>query len=154
MLELFTNPLFWFIAAIFLLIIESVLPGTFFAAIFAVAAVVTGILSLFVSNSLVLVLLFVILSLVGIFVAKPILEKHFKVNKDVRLSNTDVLKGKTGKVIKEIPEHEKGRVKVGHEDWSAKHVTGESIKEGETIIVRKIEGATLLVEKYVSEGGE
>ena len=87
---------------------------------------------------------------------KPVLDKLFK-KSPTRLSNTDAIIGKTGVVKTRIQTPKKGLVKVQGEDWTASSLTEEVIEEGEIIIVRKIEGVTLYVEKTEKkqkEGGK
>jgi len=149
----FSSPWFWFSISILLLVFEMLIPGTFFAAIFSISALFVGFLSLLISDIYSLSIIFTILSLIGIFVAKPILEKHFKVNKEVRPSTVDALIGMKGVVISAPSDLKKGRAKVGHEDWAFESLSGEILSVSDEIIVRKIEGATLIVEKYIN-GGE
>lgn len=141
----------WYCAGVVLLILEIVVPGTFFPGILAIGAFVTGVSSIFTDNILLLGGIFTVTSLLGIIFAKPFLEKHFQVNKDVRSSNIDAIIGKTGLVHVTIQKMEKGRVKIEHEDWAASAVNDEELAVGTEIIVREIKGATVIVEKVVKE---
>jgi membrane protein implicated in regulation of membrane protease activity len=62
-------------------------------------------------------------------------------------SNVDAVLGKTGLVIKRIPPHDAGLVKVGAEEWRAELAPGdEAAREvGATITVSSVEGVTLKV---------
>lgn len=144
----------WFSVSAILLIIEMVIPGTFFSAIFSVSAFLVGLLTLLTHNFTILIFSFVGLSLIGTFFVKPLLVKFFKINVKVRDSNIDALIGKTGIVTKAISDTEKGYVKVSGEEWSALHINGERIKVGEQVVIKKLEGVTIYVDKFIPEGGD
>lgn len=61
-------------------------------------------------------------------------------------TNIDAVLGKTGVVLQKINSNGDGLVRVGHEDWRAK-AEGD-IEKGEEIIVKGVNGVTLVVEKY------
>ena len=53
---------------------------------------------------------------------------------------------RTGLVIEECSPI--GRVKIGNELWQAKSINGDNIAQGDTIIVHRVEGFLLFIEKY------
>jgi len=69
-------------------------------------------------------------------------------------TNIFALIGKTGIVVKEIPEDGKGYVKVGSEEWSAIAENGKKIEEEQKVLVNSIEGNKLIVKIKESEKGE
>jgi membrane protein implicated in regulation of membrane protease activity len=60
-------------------------------------------------------------------------------------TGTAALTGRTAVVTEAITEHA-GRVKLGGESWAARALTpGSAVPEGATVVVTKVDGATLVV---------
>lgn len=135
----------WLIACAVMLVIEIFTVGflMFFPAIGAFLAFLCAIFGL---GSEVQIVVFAISSTLMIIFIRPIITKFFK-TKDINMNSKSVL-GKNGVVIKEIDNlNRKGQVKVSGEVWSAISSSNESIEEGATIIVEKIDGVKLVVKK-------
>ena len=83
------------------------------------------------------------------------LEKHLKVLwRGIGISvdenfatNSDALIGQAAMVTKAIPrDGGKGYVSIRGQSWPASHLAGTGVAEGQTVIVRKVQGATLIIE--------
>jgi len=121
--------------------------ASFFLIFFSISALFTGVISFFVDSILVQLILFCILSTIGLLRGRSILERYFKVNHEVKSSNVTALINKVGVVTKKIELHEYGLVKIDGDIWTAKSNLEETIEEGDMIIVKDIEGVKLSVEK-------
>jgi membrane protein implicated in regulation of membrane protease activity len=66
-------------------------------------------------------------------------------------TNVYALKGKTGNVTKAIPEHGRGYVKVGGEEWSAVEKSDKAIEANVKVTVIDIDGNKLVVEEQHKE---
>ncbi|MCG4735308.1 NfeD family protein, partial [Casaltella massiliensis] len=60
-----------------------------------------------------------IVSGIGIIFGRSVLQRYFKVNKEIKPSTIDALIGKTGVVVKDISSDEPGLVKLNGEVWTA-----------------------------------
>jgi membrane protein implicated in regulation of membrane protease activity len=60
-------------------------------------------------------------------------------------SNVDALSGRTGVVVQAAASEQAARVKIGGEDWRARHRDGKPLAVGAAITVAAVEGATLVV---------
>lgn len=91
-------------------------------------------------------LLFVAGSLLLLIFTRPIVKKLLPVKPTPTNSELDV--GKKAIVIEEInAAASTGRVRLDGVDWSGVSAAGAIIAEGETVIVRKIDGSKLIVEQ-------
>jgi len=130
-------------------IIFLVLLGIEFATVnlvtirFAIGALSALLLSFFVESIVVQSSVFVIVSILALFLTKPIIKKFNIVEKNP--TNSDRFIGKEGIVTKDIKDNEYGEVKVYGEVWTA--TSNSTIKEGTKVIVKDIEGVKLVVEK-------
>lgn len=91
------------------------------------------------------VLLCLIISTLLLVLTRPILIKKLKIGS--AKTNTDALIGEKCKVLKKITELEKGEVKIFGIIWSAKSLNNSVIQKDSLVIIRGIEGATLVVEE-------
>lgn len=135
---------FWLIAAGILFIIEIMTVG-FLVFWFAIGALITMIFSIFISNIFAQTVVFIISSCILLFATKPL------VNKITKNVSTNVYRiiDKQGIVVEDIDsEFEKGKVKINGELWTATSDT--SIPKGTTVVVKKVDGVKLYVEKVKS----
>ena len=135
---------FWLIAAGILFIIEIMTVG-FLVFWFAIGALITMIFSIFISNIFAQIVVFIISSCILLFATKPL------VNKITKNVSTNVYRiiDKQGIVVEDIDsEFEKGKVKINGELWTATSDT--SIPKGTTVVVKKVDGVKLYVEKVKS----
>lgn len=114
---------------------------------FGVAALITCLISLFVSNVIAQTVIFIILSIVLICLSRPFANKIG--NKDQAVTNSNAVVGKEGIVIKAINAvpGEVGQVKVSGDIWSAiANDYNDVIPVGSTVKVLKIDGVKLLID--------
>ncbi|WP_456364065.1 NfeD family protein [Priestia aryabhattai] len=136
----------WLVLAVLFLIIEFATPGLFFGLFFAIGSFVTYFISLFITeNFWLLVSIFALVSIVAIYLVRPLLATRLKVNETVRPSNIESFLMKEAIVIEKIESHQNGRVKVDSESWLAKSSNGMAIKEGSIVKLEAIDGTTLIV---------
>ena len=84
---------------------------------FGVAALITCLLSLFISNVIAQTVIFVILSVILICLTRPFAEKMNK--NDNIVTNSNAIIGKEGVVTKNITPNDVGQVKVSGDIWTA-----------------------------------
>ena len=136
----------WFVTFVVLLFIELATVNLV-SIWFAVGAIVAMITAYFVDSVMIQTFVFIIVSLVTLLIIKPVVKK-FKINK-VEATNLDRVIGKTGVVTKEISASNYGEVKVLGSVWTA--VSDEVIESGTKVVVKKIDGVKLLVNKEERE---
>jgi len=90
-----------------------------------------------------------VLSSVVVFVALVLSTRRFAAKwtgKDDQVRTAvDALVGKTAVVTKEIQGNERGLVKVGGEEWSAKSEDGRTIPQGVQVEILRVDGVHLVV---------
>lgn len=137
---------FWLIAAGIFFIIEMATVG-FLVFWFGIGALITMVLSFFVSNIYIQAAVFVITSTLLIFLTKPFVNKFVNKEKSVATNAYSII-GRTGIVTTEInPIMGTGQVKIGGEVWSAKTASDsdEVIPENTEIEVVQIDGVKAVV---------
>lgn len=110
---------------------------------FAFGSIVTLIVSFFTDSFVILTIIFIISSLLSLFLARPFLMKIKR--KGFEPTNSDRYVGKRGEVTKKITSREKGEVKVLGTIWAA--ASDEDLEVGDKIVVLKIDGVKLIVKK-------
>lgn len=134
----------WLIMAGILLIIEIFTKG-FLVFWFSVAALVTTVISVFTSNVLIQVLVFVVCSTILLFFTKRFSERVRTTDTKMKF-NIDTIIGETGVVEQQVSKLQFGVVKVGGSTWTA--VTeGETIEVGQVVVIKSIDGVKLVVER-------
>ncbi len=113
---------------------------------FVPAAVITCIISLFVDNILWQIAIFVILSAIFMVICRKIYNKHIKKNVD-EIDQNEKLLGKTARVTEDTNSIS-GRVLVGDIYWRAVSENGDTIPQGETVIIKSVNGTTLVINKF------
>ena len=136
--------IFWAIVAVLALLIEA-MTAELVSCWFAPSALVAMILSPFVKQIWIQVIVFLGLSIFLLVVARGIVKKKLAVRKTNL--NADSLIGKTGVVQEPINNiSETGSVKIAGLIWTARSVNGEEIPEGAVVIIRDIQGVKLICE--------
>ena len=136
----------WLIIAGICLIIEIATVG-FLVFWFAVAALITCLLSLFIHNVIIQTAIFVVLSALLIFLTRPFANKIGK--KDKVVTNSSSLIGKEGTVLKDITFNSAtlGQVKVNGDVWSAVTEEDYGIIPAKSIVrILKRDGVKLVVD--------
>lgn len=136
----------WLIVAGFFFILEIATTG-FLVCWLGVGALLAMILSFFVDNIVLQVMLFAISSVILILFTKPLVKKF--IDKKTIPTNIDSIIGKEGIVIETIDTIKAvGQVKLGGEVWSAKSfVENVVIEKGAKVVVKEINGVKLVVEE-------
>ncbi len=136
--------LIWLIIAVVLVIIEAV-TVSLVSIWFAVGAVAAMIPAYFETPVWAQVLVFLAVSAVCFACTKTFFKDVVKVKKQA--TNADSLVGQEGIVTAEINNLEGGgKVYISGLTWSARSENGEKIENGAVVVVKKIEGVTLIVE--------
>ena len=138
----------WLIAAIVLAVIELSTMGLV-TIWFAIGAVVAMIAAIIGAGLLAQLILFVIVSLIVLVAARPLAEKY--VNHNVKKTNIDAAIGRK-LIAKTDIDNLKGTGKVDMEGstWLAASSDDEvTIPAGTEVVVVKVVGAKLIVEKAV-----
>lgn len=95
-------------------------------------------------------IIFGILAGLLLIFTRPLLKKLFP-NKFIP-TNSELEVGKTAVVIEDIDnETGSGRAKLGGVNWAAVSADGEKISAGETVTVKEIRSAKLVVERNLSD---
>lgn len=138
---------FWMIyilIAIVAILFEVFIP-TLFCINFAIAAILTGIISIFWGTAVSLLWVFFGLSIFSIIFIKPILDKLAK-----KENCADFEAQYIGKIVKctEIISKQKGAVTIYDERWEARTlIEGEEIPVGNDVKIIKNDSTVLYVEK-------
>ncbi|MGW3246750.1 NfeD family protein [Streptomyces sp. NPDC001070] len=135
--------MWWLIAAVGLGIplVVTAMPEFGMFAVGAVAAAIAAGLGLGITPQ---VLIFVIVSVAGIAVVRPLANRSRSQRPELR-SGIDALKGRQAVVLERVDGHG-GRIKLNGEVWSARALeTGRAFEPGESVDVVEIEGATAVV---------
>ncbi len=137
----------WLVAALLLFVAEMLAPGFWLLSV-AVGCLAAGLVSLVIPGAVVPALSFAagtLLSLVGI---RPFLLKHLHARGSDLKTNVDALAGKVGVVSERVdPSTGKGRVVVEGEDWRAASLMDAALEPGTRVMIVRVEGATLYVDK-------
>src|ERR1700747_315541 len=137
----------WLAAALLLCVAKMIAPGFWLLSV-AVGSIAAGVVSLVLPGAVAPALTFAagtLLSLVGV---RPFLLRHLNpAGREIR-TNVDALAGKVGIVSARIdPATGKGRVLVDGEDWRAAALMDAPLEPGTRVMVVRVEGTTLYVDK-------
>ncbi len=132
----------WLIFFIILVIIELITVNLV-TIWFALGALITSLVSLYTTDTVILLAFFVITSLLLLILTKPVVNK-LKVKKVVA-TNLDQVIGKTGIVSVPIEKDKIGEVKVLGKTWSA--YSDKEISKDKKVKILSISGVKLKVEE-------
>lgn len=132
------------IVAVVAVILEIIVPSAFFLN-FAVAGVLTALLSLFVNSINALIIDFIILSILSIWLIRPILLRR-KDEKDKQTGLDDKYIGKIVKVTEPVTTNS-GAVTIYDERWNARIESGDEIPVGAEVKIVKNDSLVLYVER-------
>lgn len=141
--------IFWIVLAVIFVIAEGLSTNlvTIWMAFGAVAAAIAAVCGLELVWQ---ILIFVIVSLILLLLTRPLAKKLLK--KDKKPTNADRLIGGCGLVIETIdPLQDTGTVKIDGKIWTARSQSGIKIREGETVVVKEIEGVKLIVVPQITQ---
>lgn len=142
--------LIWLGLILILLVIEIITLGLT-TIWFAGGALVAFIAALIGADVFVQIILFLIVSLLLLFITRPYAVKFF--NKDRVRTNADSLIGKTAIVLEEIDNLKgQGKVIINGQEWTARALQdGQVISADSKVVIQRISGVKLLVEKESEE---
>lgn len=138
---------FWLSMAILFLIIEAMTTGltTIWFAIGAVASLVVSIAG---GNTIVQTVVFFFVSIVLLYFTKTIFKNKLHIGNI--MTNVDALIGENAIVTKDIEPFKTGTIKLKGQEWTA--IASDNkviIKEGETVVVKRIEGVKAVVDIFI-----
>lgn len=135
--------IYWIILFLVLLLIELATVNLV-SIWFAIGSLAAFITSFFTDSILIQLLVFVVISVVSLFITLPIVKK-FKSKEKIVPTNLDRVIGKEVDVVKEIKQNHYGEVEVFGTTWTA--TSKDTFKVGEKAKVVKMDGVKLIVER-------
>ena len=132
----------WLIVFLVLLFIEIVTVNLV-SIWFAIGALVSFIISIFIDNITIELTAFVAVSVLTLLLTKGLVNKIK--NKNIEKTNLDRVIGKIGIVTTPITKLEPGEVKVDGKKWSA--ISNKKINVGSKVEILSIDGVKLLVKE-------
>ena len=134
--------LFWFAFCLLLIVVE-ITTVNLVSIWFAIGAFFAMVMALFNDVFLLQVIIFIIISIITLLITKPLVKKIRTIG--IEATNYDRVIGKHAEVIKKITPDDYGQVKVLGSTWTA--VCDKVCDVSEKVIVKKIDGVKLVVEK-------
>lgn len=133
------------IAGVICIILEMIVPSMFFLNL-AIAGFITAILSLFINNADILVIDFIVLSLVSIFLLRPLLLRTLRPSKD---KETGIKAEYIGKIVKAAEPITKssGTITIYDERWDARVENDDEIPAGTDVRIVRNDSLILYVER-------
>lgn len=143
--------IFWAAVAVASLIIEA-LTAELVSCWFAPSAIVSMILSTFVSSFWIQLIVFLVLSVLLLVFARRLVKKRLEAKASKTDLNADSLIGHTG-VVQETVNNiaETGSVKIRGLVWTARALNEKEIPAGTIVTVREIQGVKLICEPAPQE---
>ena len=142
---LIANPwVLWLIVGVVFLIIE-LLTTALVSIWFVAAAIITCLLSFVVDGFFWQTAIFVVLSAVFMVICRKIYNKHIKKPVD-DVDQNEKLLGKTATVTEDT-NSTTGRILVGDIYWKAISENGETLPKGEKVVIKSVNGTTLVINK-------
>lgn len=142
---LVSNPwVAWLGVAVFFLVVE-LLTTTLVSIWFVPAAIITCLLTFVIDSVVWQIAIFVVLSAVFMVAARKIYKKHIKKTVD-EVDQNEKLLGKSATVTEETNSIT-GRILVGDVYWRAVSEDGNPIPKGETVVIKRVDGTTLIINK-------
>lgn len=137
--------IFWLIFAVALGVLEAV-TVQMVAIWFALGALVAIIPAMLGFSLWVQFTVFILVSIAALIGTRPFIRKVLKI-RQVH-TNADSLIGQVGVVLSDAKEGDiaSGRVMIGGQDWAARTEDGSSVRKGDKVLIKAIEGAKLIVE--------
>ncbi|MDR3223815.1 MAG: NfeD family protein [Methanobrevibacter sp.] len=134
---------FWILLTL-VCVLGELLTLTFFLLSVGIGAGFAALLNYLNYNSTTQLIVFVVVTIICVLISKPI-SKKLTSKSSLKKSNSDRLIGEEAIVIKKIIPDEMGTVKILGDTWKA--IADEEIAIGEKVIVEKIDGVKLIVNK-------
>ena len=112
----------------------------------SIAGFITAIISLFINNSNMLAIDFIILSLVSIFLLRPLLLRTLKHTKEKETGMKEEYIGKIVKVIEPVTKYS-GAITIYDERWDARVENDDEIPKNTEVRIIKNDSLVLYVER-------
>lgn len=138
-------PLIWLGIAVVLGIIEAMAP-MLVCLWFCLGAIVAFVVSLFIDNILIEVIVFVAVSLLALIALRPLMKKRVNAKDADALTDVDTYVGRDVVVTQGIQPGQNGRVRLSDVSWLARTNMDVTIEAGAHARVVKVEGTVLVVE--------
>ena len=137
-------PLFWLGVLLVAIVIESI-TNDLVSIWFAASALVVMLVSFFWENIGGVLIIFLVLTVLFVVLARPFLKRYLKVN-EVK-TNVDTVIGRIAVVTASIEKLSRGEVKLDASYWTAITDEEELINVGDKVEVLAVEGVKLIVRK-------
>ncbi len=133
------------IVGVVCIILEILVPSMFFLNL-SIAGFITAVISLFIHDSNMLAVDFLALSVVSIFVLRPLLLRTLKPSKDKETGVQAEYIGKIVKVIEPVNKY-KGAITIYDERWDARVENDDEIPAGTEVRIVKNDSLVMYVER-------
>ena len=150
-----TEAIFWLVVMIVFLILEMITISL--VSIWFVGGSLAALLTTFVTDNVwIQIAVFALVSLVLLLAVRPIAAKLTGKNLSKVVSGAQALVGKRAVVTQDIDNlGSRGEVQVNGQLWSARAVKDrDTFRKDEVVVIRKIDGVKLLVEKDSSAAAD
>lgn len=136
----------WFILLVVFVILE-VATIALVSVWFCIGSVVAWLISLAGASLSTQIIIFLVVSLICLIFLRPLVSKYVKKDEESK-TNIDALIGQKAIVTEKIDNlRGTGELKINGQLWSAKNLKDEIIEKGNIVIIRKVQGAKLFVER-------
>lgn len=137
------EAIIWFVLLIVFVLAEAA-TVTVVSLWFAAGALAALIISMLSGPVWLQVLVFAVVSVVLLWMLRPIIRKHF--NPKLTRTNVDAVIGREATTMVAINNRmAQGKVMLDGMEWSARSTTGEEISENTVVRVDRVEGVKLFV---------
>lgn len=133
----------WFLLFVILLLVE-IITVNLVSIWFSIGALFSCVVSLFIDNLYIQILIFIIVSIVSLLLTKPIVKK-LRI-RNIEKTNLDSVIDKIGVVTQNITSVDAGEIKIMGKKWTA--ISNENLFVGDRVKVLNISGVKLIVKKY------
>ena len=142
---LLSNPwVGWLVVAVFFLVVE-LLTTALVSIWFVPAAIIVCFLTFVVDSLALQIAIFVVLSAIFMVIARKVYKKYIKKPVD-DVNQNEKLMGKVA-IVTEDTTPISGRIRVGDVYWRAVSENGETIPKDEVVVIKRVEGTTLVINK-------
>ena len=131
------SPIIWLGITVALGLAEAAAPALV-CLWFCLGAAITFVVSFFVPDLLVQVIVFVVCSALGLAALRPFMKK-------AAVTNSDEYVGRSVTVVQGIPQDGTGRVRLADVSWSARTKDGSALSAGSKARVEAVESTVLVV---------
>ena len=138
------SPLIWLGITVALGLAEAAAPALV-CLWFCLGAAVTFVVSFFVDDLLVQIIVFVVCSALGLAALRPFMKKSSESKEKDAVTNSDEYVGRTVTVVQRIPEGGTGRVKLADVSWMARMQDGSALASGSKARVEAVESTVLVL---------